>query len=85
MKNKLDSMFNRIFSELMDFMYELMLTAILIAVLIMIAIMIHSLVIIFCNIWNESIVFGAFILILIPMVFCIVRKIHKDVKEDKND
>lgn len=85
MKNKVDITFNRIFSELLNFMYELVLTAILIAVLIMIAIIIHGLVTIFCNIWNESIVFGAFILILVPMVFCIARKIHKDIKEDEND
>jgi len=85
MKNKVSTLLNRIFSELMDFMYESMLTAILIAVLVMIAIIIHGLVTIFCDIWNESVVFGTLMLILIPMVFCIVRKIHKDVKEEEND
>ena len=85
MKNKVGTLFNRICSELMDIVYESMLTGLFIAVLIMVAVIIHVLVTIFCNIWNESVVFSTLILILIPMVFCIIRKIHKDVKEEEDD
>lgn len=85
MKNKLSTLFNRICSELMDIAYELIFTGLFITVLIMVAIIIHVLVTVFCNIWNESVVFSTLILVLIPMVFCIIRKIHKDVKEEEND
>lgn len=87
MKKTIGNIIHRIGLEFMDILFELFITIIVIAVFIMLAMIIHALVNLFCSIWEESIVFAVFLLILIPTIFYIVRKIHKEstMKEDDDD
>ena len=87
MKKTTSNVIRKIGLEFMDILFELFITIIAIAVFIMLAMIIHAVVNLFCSIWEESIVFAVFLLIVIPIIFYIVRKIHKEftIKEDDDD
>lgn len=85
MKKRIGNIIHRIGLEFMDILFELFITIIAIAVFIMLAMIIHAVVSLFCSIWEESIVFAVFLLIVIPIIFYIVRKIHKESKIEEDD